>query len=87
MVFLIILTYVLGYIYCYGYICITGADRFSKDISMMTGREVTVFLRVLWVLVIPVVMVVSICYGHILFFQGYSKFAKVFTPIKEKLLN
>ena len=39
---------------------ISGADRFSKDIAMMTGREVSVFLRVLWVIVIPTVMVVSV---------------------------
>ena len=36
-----------------------GADRFSKDIAMMTGKEVSVFLRILWVIVLPTCMVVG----------------------------
>ena len=37
---------------------LAGADRFSKDIAIMTGRETSVFLRVLWVIVVPSFMAV-----------------------------
>ena len=39
-----------------------GADRFSKDIAMMTGKEVSVFLRILWVIVLPTCMVVRLSF-------------------------
>lgn len=41
-------------------ICNTGADRFARDIKMMTGNGVSKLLRILWCLVIPTVLLVSI---------------------------
>ena len=38
---------------------LAGADRFCKDIAIMTGRDTSVFLRVLWVIVVPGFMVVG----------------------------
>lgn len=54
-----------GIIVCWIY----GADRFSKDIAIMTGRDVSVFLRVLWVIVVPLFMVVSFLF----LLGGYSQ--------------
>ena len=36
-----------------------GADRFAQDIAMMTGRQTSVLLRVVWFIVLPVILIVS----------------------------
>ena len=36
-----------------------GTDRFSRDIEMMTGRYVSVLLRIMWSIVTP--LFVTVC--------------------------
>ena len=49
---------VLDYQYHLSYV--TGTDRFAKDIEMMTGRSVSGILRLVWSVVIPSFVIVSI---------------------------
>lgn len=36
-----------------------GTDRFSRDIEMMTGRYVSVVLRIMWSIIIPVFVIIT----------------------------
>lgn len=37
---------------------LTGADNLSRDIEMMLGRGVPVYMRIMWCIVTPVILTV-----------------------------
>ncbi|OWF53686.1 sodium- and chloride-dependent glycine transporter 1-like isoform X2 [Mizuhopecten yessoensis] len=49
---------VFGLIECLVFGWIYGAERFSRDIEMMLGRGVPVFVRICWCFVTPVVLLI-----------------------------
>ncbi|XP_021339837.1 sodium- and chloride-dependent GABA transporter 3-like, partial [Mizuhopecten yessoensis] len=51
---------VFGLIECLIFGWIYGAERFSRDIEMMIGRGVPVFVRICWCFVNPIVLLVSL---------------------------
>jgi len=44
----------------------TGAERFSRDVELMTGRPVPILIRFCWCFVTPTALLV----GHILMVDG-----------------
>ncbi|XP_033756245.1 sodium- and chloride-dependent glycine transporter 2-like [Pecten maximus] len=49
---------VLGFIECMIFGWIYGAERFSRDVYMMLGRGIPVFVRICWCFVNPIVLLV-----------------------------
>ncbi|XP_060068612.1 sodium- and chloride-dependent glycine transporter 2-like [Ylistrum balloti] len=49
---------ILGFIECIIFGWIYGAERFSKDVNMMLGRQIPVFVRICWCFINPIVLLV-----------------------------
>lgn len=48
-----------AFLECFSICWIYGTDRFAADINLMTGRDVSVPLRVMWTIVTPIFVLIS----------------------------